>query len=62
MNDVTRIERTREGVIQMNPPAGSFSSDGIQKFASNYAPGGRLISAGGSTIQARAFTFAMAQC
>jgi Uma2 family endonuclease len=27
-NDVARIERTREGVIQMNPPAGSFSSDG----------------------------------
>ena len=28
INDVTRIERTREGVIEMNPPAGSYSSDG----------------------------------
>ncbi len=27
-NDVARIERTREGVIEMNPPAGTYSSDG----------------------------------
>jgi len=28
LNDVSRIERTREGVIHMNAPAGSISSDG----------------------------------
>ena len=27
-NEIARIERTREGVILMNPPAGSYSSDG----------------------------------
>ena len=28
LNDVKRIERTREGVIEMNPPAGGFTSFG----------------------------------
>ena len=28
LNDVARIERTKEGVIRMNPPAGMFTSDG----------------------------------
>ena len=28
LNDVARIERTNEGVIRMNPPAGMFTSDG----------------------------------
>ena len=28
LNDVARIERTKEGVIHMNPPAGAFSSEG----------------------------------
>jgi Uma2 family endonuclease len=26
--DVKRVERTREGVIEMNPPTGSYTSDG----------------------------------
>ena len=28
LNDVARIERTKEGVIRMNPPAGFYTSDG----------------------------------
>lgn len=32
-NDILRIERTREGEILMNPPAGGFTSDGNAEIA-----------------------------
>jgi hypothetical protein len=61
-NDFARIERTREGVIEMNPLAGSYSGDGIRRSAISFAPGGSSMEAAGSMIPTPAFICPTARC